>query len=541
MAYTITHSTVSGAAANPSYDVDGPAWDANHTITGSVAASEITSGAALTKTDDTNVTLTLGGTPTTALLAATSVTVGWTGTLAAARLNSSVVHSVVNDTNVTGSIAAQALTLGWTGTTSPARGGTGVANNAASTITISGSFGTTFTVTGTTSLTLPTTGTLATLAGTEELDNKTLDSSVGKGTWTASGTWTLPAYTLGGTVSGGGNQINDVIIGTSSPRAGSFTTVDASTSLTSPIIKSAAAVQFQTNGTTFAGNITTGQQFYFGTTDVAPPTGPILTVSKNSSALPAVGTPAGISGTAQFLGWFGSSDAAAADIAIQTFGNRAAGVRYFSSSGTAAAQTATTATSLGANFAYGYTGSAYVATCGFIFTATETYSGTNSGGRMDIYATATGSTGIAIGVSVGAGFMVGDQTDPGAGAISATASIKSKSATAGVGYMTGAGGTVTQATNKATGVTLSKVCGAITMNAAALAGDTTVSFVLTNTAIAATDVLVLNHISGGTIGSYLLNAQAAAGSATINVRNITTGSLSEAVVIQYALIKGVNA
>ena len=41
--------------------------------------------AALTKTDDTNVTLTLGGAPTTSLLAATSLTLGWTGTLAASR------------------------------------------------------------------------------------------------------------------------------------------------------------------------------------------------------------------------------------------------------------------------------------------------------------------------------------------------------------------------------------------------------------------------------------------------------------------------
>lgn len=41
--------------------------------------------AALTKTDDTNVTLTLGGTPTTALLQATSLTLGWTGSLSIAR------------------------------------------------------------------------------------------------------------------------------------------------------------------------------------------------------------------------------------------------------------------------------------------------------------------------------------------------------------------------------------------------------------------------------------------------------------------------
>jgi hypothetical protein len=41
--------------------------------------------AALTKTDDTNVTLTLGGTPTTALLQATSLTLGWTGQLGLTR------------------------------------------------------------------------------------------------------------------------------------------------------------------------------------------------------------------------------------------------------------------------------------------------------------------------------------------------------------------------------------------------------------------------------------------------------------------------
>lgn len=42
-------------------------------------------GAALTKTDDTNVTITLGGTPASSLLAAASITLGWAGTLAAIR------------------------------------------------------------------------------------------------------------------------------------------------------------------------------------------------------------------------------------------------------------------------------------------------------------------------------------------------------------------------------------------------------------------------------------------------------------------------
>jgi len=104
------------------------------------------------------------------------------------------------------------------------------------------------------------------------------------------------------------------------------------------------------------------------------------------------------------------------------------------------------------------------------------------------------------------------------------------------GYGTGRG-TITQATNKSTGVTLNAPCGAITMNGAALNADTTVSFTLTSSSIAATDLLILNHVSGGTAGAYTLNAQAAAGSASINVRNITAGSLSEAIVIGFAVIK----
>jgi hypothetical protein len=65
--------------------------------------------------------------------------------------------------------------------------------------------------------------------------------------------------------------------------------------------------------------------------------------------------------------------------------------------------------------------------------------------------------------------------------------------------------------------------------------------VLTDSAITAADTLVLNHISGGTPGSYSLNARAAAGSATIDVRNNTAGSLSEAIVIQFSLVKGSNS
>jgi hypothetical protein len=108
-------------------------------------------------------------------------------------------------------------------------------------------------------------------------------------------------------------------------------------------------------------------------------------------------------------------------------------------------------------------------------------------------------------------------------------------ATGTLGY--NAGGTVTQATNKSTAVTLNGASGRITMNGAALAADTTVSFTLNNSSITSSDLLILNHTGVGASGSYLLNAVPAAGSAAINVRNVTAGSLSEAIVIGFAVIK----
>ena len=109
------------------------------------------------------------------------------------------------------------------------------------------------------------------------------------------------------------------------------------------------------------------------------------------------------------------------------------------------------------------------------------------------------------------------------------------------GYETGSGGVVVQITNKATGVTLNKTNGQVTMVNSALAGTTIVSFTLTNSVIEAGDIIVMNHISGGTLGAYAFNASTAAGSASINVSNLTTGSLSDAIVIRFAVIKVVSA
>ena len=107
-----------------------------------------------------------------------------------------------------------------------------------------------------------------------------------------------------------------------------------------------------------------------------------------------------------------------------------------------------------------------------------------------------------------------------------------------LGYTAAAQGTVTQATDKSTAVTLNKPAGRITMNNASLATATNATFTLNNSFISANDTVILT-ISGGqaTPGSYNVFANAlTAGSVSITLRNISGGSLSEAVVINYAIL-----
>ena len=106
-----------------------------------------------------------------------------------------------------------------------------------------------------------------------------------------------------------------------------------------------------------------------------------------------------------------------------------------------------------------------------------------------------------------------------------------------LGYTAAAQGTVTQLTSKSTAVTLNKPSGRITMDAASLATATNATFTLTNSFISANDTVVLT-ISGGqaTAGSYNVFANSlAAGSVSISLRNISGGSLSEAIVVNFAI------
>lgn len=119
--------------------------------------------------------------------------------------------------------------------------------------------------------------------------------------------------------------------------------------------------------------------------------------------------------------------------------------------------------------------------------------------------------------------------------------VPSNMSASGLGYGSGAGGTITQGTSKATAFTLSKACGQITTAADALNAATIVSSTWTNTLIAATDVVVPNHVSGGTLGAYTINVACGSGTATLTLRNNTAGNLSEALVISFALIKSVTS
>jgi hypothetical protein len=165
--------------------------------------------------------------------------------------------------------------------------------------------------------------------------------------------------------------------------------------------------------------------------------------------------------------------------------------------------------------------------------------GTSADIDINITPKGTGEVNIAK-VDIDAGTI--DGTTVGA---TTPASVKGTTvqATTSLGYPTGTGGTVTQATSKSTGVTLDKVCGQITMNGEQLNRNTGVSFTLTNSFIAATDVIITNIVSGATANVYTATVDAvAAGSCRIQLHNHATGTdLSEAVVINFAVIKSLSA
>jgi hypothetical protein len=157
------------------------------------------------------------------------------------------------------------------------------------------------------------------------------------------------------------------------------------------------------------------------------------------------------------------------------------------------------------------------------------------------------SNSIAIGVAYKDQEIVGgtlDNTPIGATTPSTIVGTTIYSTTE-IGYTAAAQGTVTQLTDKSTGVTLNKSAGRITMNAAALAGSTAVSFVLTNNIISANDTMIVNissNTTGSAAGAYTTYVSyLVAGSALITLRNLTAStSYSEAVIINFSILHGAS-
>lgn len=129
--------------------------------------------------------------------------------------------------------------------------------------------------------------------------------------------------------------------------------------------------------------------------------------------------------------------------------------------------------------------------------------------------------------------------------ILAPAGVLVKNKLYGIGYKNklAVGGTVTQLTNRTTGVTLDKLTGQITTNNASLAAEAGADFVVTNARVAANDVIVIT-VKSGVVGAMTLVTvtAVAAGSFTVRVtnNNVAAGvAETGAIVFQFFVLKGV--
>jgi len=121
------------------------------------------------------------------------------------------------------------------------------------------------------------------------------------------------------------------------------------------------------------------------------------------------------------------------------------------------------------------------------------------------------------------------------GNLTSTQNISSSSKTAGIGYAVGSGSTVTQATSRTTGVTINSITGSITLVSAA-GSATWQTFTVTNSAVTAKDVIIVNQQTGTDL-NLISVTNVAAGSFKISFAT-TGGTTTEQPVFNFAVIKG---
>lgn len=157
------------------------------------------------------------------------------------------------------------------------------------------------------------------------------------------------------------------------------------------------------------------------------------------------------------------------------------------------------------------------------------------------------STGLYIAGGAGGVFDFGirvNDTSPVffGGTLTVVGSALSTGPVAGIGYGVGAGGTVTQITSRATGVTLNKVSGDITLFSvanAAVSGATAVTITVTNSAVAALDTIHVSQKSGA--DKYLIFVTNVAAGSFQMTWYTTGGVTNEAPVFHFNVIKGVSS
>ena len=110
---------------------------------------------------------------------------------------------------------------------------------------------------------------------------------------------------------------------------------------------------------------------------------------------------------------------------------------------------------------------------------------------------------------------------------------------AGLGYPSGSGGVVTQLVSKSTPVTVNTLCGQITTSAAALDKSARVAFVVNDTLVGPWDVPIVAIANAPTPNIYRAGVTAVgSGAFTITLENLTGTLQSQAVLINFAVLKG---
>jgi len=321
---------------------------------------------------------------------------------------------------------------------------------------------------------------------------------------------TLGATTLSGTVSGGGNQINNVVIGAVTPLAGSFTSVSSTTGVSVTNNSNAALSGF--TGTNTDAGASAAVTSNFAVTNAGT-----FRVAANSTA----------AGAFAIMGWTGSGG-------IFFDQNNAVGEINFRTG-----PTPSSVLRLLPDLQTIFTGTMNLVIPGAT-TSSLVWNDSSASGVSWTMGPRTG-TGVAtlFGFSGGAVGLIATW-DGGTADLVGRGGLLSLSPTRGVGYSAGAGGAVTQITSRTTGVTLNKVSGSITLFAqvnTAISQATAQSFTVTNSVVAATDVIVVSQKSG-TDKYEIFVTNVAAGSFQITDYAVA-GTTNEAPVFNFAVIKAV--